>query len=84
MDLIIHILDNLPKEFERVVESLQADLDDDVLASLERVRAKLRAKFARLHKFKNEKLGTKTEKVLMQREISQFKRQCWACGEYGH
>jgi hypothetical protein len=50
LDMIIHILNNLPQEYESVIESLETDLDDDIFVDLEKVRAKLRAKFLRIWK----------------------------------
>ena len=41
IDLIIHILHNLPEEYETTIELLENDLEDE-LASLDRVKEKLR------------------------------------------
>jgi hypothetical protein len=48
LDMIIHILNNLPHEYENVIESLETDLNDDIFVDLEKVRAKLRAKYLRI------------------------------------
>jgi hypothetical protein len=34
LDMIIHILNNLPQEYESVVENLETDLDDNVFIEL--------------------------------------------------
>ena len=47
MDLIIHILYNLPEEYKTTLELLENDLENDV-ATLDRVKEKLRTKFIRL------------------------------------
>jgi hypothetical protein len=47
MDLIIHILQNLPKEYETTLELLENDLEKDI-ATLDRVKEKLRTKFERI------------------------------------
>ena len=52
MDLIIHILQNLPKEYETTLELLENDLENDV-ATLDRVKEKLRTKFERLQRGKS-------------------------------
>jgi hypothetical protein len=44
MDMIIHILQNLTKVYDTNVELLENDLDND-LASLDRVKEKLRLRF---------------------------------------
>jgi hypothetical protein len=52
MDLIIHILQNLPKEYERTFELLENDLEND-LATLSCVKKKLRTKFELLQRGKS-------------------------------
>jgi len=48
MDLIIHILYNLPEEYSTTVEMIENDFELD-LATLERVKVKLRIKFERIN-----------------------------------
>jgi hypothetical protein len=55
LDMIIHILNNLPSEYESVVESLETDLGGIILVNLEKVRAKLRAKYLRIERYHGEK-----------------------------
>jgi gag-polypeptide of LTR copia-type len=55
MDLIIHIIHNLPREYETTIEFIENELEMDT-ASLDRVRERLRSKFERISKtFKENK-----------------------------
>jgi len=49
LDLIVHILHNLPTEYENTVEILENELENDSL-DLEKLQDKLRSKFERLNK----------------------------------
>jgi hypothetical protein len=40
-DIIVHILNDLPKEYKSVVESLESDIDDEAIVTIEKVRSKL-------------------------------------------
>jgi hypothetical protein len=84
LDMIIHILNNLPSEYESVIESLETDLDDDLLVDLEKVRAKLRAKYLRIQRYQEEKPSSRGERALIMKDKTQFKGNCRLCGEYGH
>jgi gag-polypeptide of LTR copia-type len=53
MDLIIHILYNLPEEYSTTVEMIENDFELD-LATLERVKEKLRIKFERINQLRVE------------------------------
>jgi hypothetical protein len=48
MEMVVHVLNNLPKEYESVVEGIEADLDNGNHVDLEKVKSKLRAKFTRI------------------------------------
>jgi hypothetical protein len=48
MEVVIHVLNNIPKEYESVVEGIDSDLDNINHVYLEKVKSKLRAKFVRL------------------------------------
>jgi hypothetical protein len=41
LDMFIHILNNLSREYESVVERLETDINNNVYVAIERVRAKL-------------------------------------------
>jgi gag-polypeptide of LTR copia-type len=49
MDLIIHIMHNLPDEYETMIEFIENELDNDS-ATLEKVKERLRTKFEQLNK----------------------------------
>jgi len=80
LDLIIHILHNLPPEYENTVEILENELENDALY-LEKLKDKLRCKFERLNKD-----GTKgrNEKALVSGFKTKYKGLCTNCGKYGH
>jgi hypothetical protein len=84
LGMIIHILNNLPSEYESVIESLETDLDDNVLVNLEKVRAKLRAKYLRIQRYQGEKPLSRGERALIMKDKTQFKGNCRLCGENGH
>jgi hypothetical protein len=50
MEIIVHIylLNNLPREYESVVEQVEGDLDNGLTVDLDKVRNKLRANFGRI------------------------------------
>jgi hypothetical protein len=68
MDLIIHILHNLPEEYKTTIELLENDLESDI-ATLERVKEKLRTKFNRINKSQTLSLN-KSEKALKTEKYS--------------
>ena len=67
IDLIIHILHNLPEEYETTIELLENDLENE-LASLDRVKEKLRGN---LRKFRG-KEDLKMEHLWLAGEIQRF------------
>ena len=77
-DLILHILNHLPKEYETVVELCEEDLSRGNI-NLNTVKERIRARFTRLQKL----MEDPDEAVaLMMR--SQFKGACTVCGKIGH
>jgi gag-polypeptide of LTR copia-type len=76
MDLIIHIIHNLPREYETTIEFIENELEMDT-ASLDRVRERLRSKFERISKTFKE-----NEKALV--SFQKYKGNCTYCGIYGH
>jgi hypothetical protein len=83
MEIIVHILNNLPREYESVVEQIEGDLDIGLTVDLDKVKNKLRSKFGRIksHVFKNP--SRVTEGALFAGQEG-FKGNCRKCGEYGH
>jgi biotin synthase-like enzyme len=80
MDIIIHILQNLPNEYKNTVELLENNLENEV-ANLERVKEKLRNKFDKIQRSK-----INSEGALMTNEFKpgKYKGNCSYCGMYGH
>ena len=81
--LIIHILNNLPSEYELKVEQMEGRINQyDNLLTLDKVCSMLSLKF--------EKLNVSNEDDIDDEEIekglvtSQFKGRCNNCGKYGH
>jgi hypothetical protein len=73
--LIVHILNNLSREYESVVEQVEGDLD--------KVRNKLMAKFSRIKTNSFKSPSRFTEGALFACQEG-FKGNCRRCGEYGH
>ena len=85
-DLIIHILNNLPTEYNTIVEQLEdaiSSTGDDKL-TLERVRDKLRIKFQRIKKDEQGGDTIATDTALTAQSGGKFKGLCRVCGKYGH
>ena len=76
-DLILHILNNLPKTYETTEEICEDDLTRGIL-TFETLRERLRAKFRR----------SKTSDSAKRDEVAlftkQFKGTCNVCGKIGH
>ena len=79
MDLMIHILHNLPNEYETTLELLENDLENEV-ASLDRIKEKLRTKFERMGKSRNPMDGA----LVSSSKPQKYKGLCSYCGIYGH
>jgi hypothetical protein len=80
MDMIIHILQNLTKEYDTTVEILENDLDNDLI-SLDRVKERLRARFEKIQRTKTDQDG-----ALMIKDMrpGKYKGLYSFCGMYGH
>ena len=79
-DLMVHILNNLPIEYENMVEAMEVELENNTNPlKLKTVRERLRSKYQRLKK-NNE---AEDDKALIARH-QQFKGTCRNCGKYGH
>jgi hypothetical protein len=98
MEVVIHVLNNLPREYESVAEDIEGDLDNGNHVDLEKVKSKLRAKFARMktphtpprNLPRTNEAGTPnrnspriTDGVYYANQEG-FKGNCRKCGEYGH
>ena len=92
-DFMIHVLGNLPEEYESKVESLEKDLDhtNDPL-TIERITNKLNIKYKKICK-KNDYDPDEDEKVrkreskgtaLITAGYQRFKGRCYTCSNFGH
>ena len=81
VDLIIHILSNLPEEYEVAVSELEEKLKNtsDPL-TMETVREKLNSRYERMAK----NAESKEEEKAFAAWKKQYKGRCGKCGEYGH
>eukprot|EP00956_Cyclotella_meneghiniana_P039716 scaffold177807_cov69-Cyclotella_meneghiniana.AAC.1 len=97
IDLIIHILSNLPEEYEVVVSKMEEKLKETPCTlTLEDVRNDLNSRFKRILKHEEETtndkgLSARTIEQLAELDetalaafIKQFKGLCNRCGKYGH
>jgi hypothetical protein len=80
MDVVIHILQNLPKENDTTSELLEYDLEND-FASLDMVKEKLRARFEKLQRSKPIQDGAL---MFGGSKPGKYKGLCIFCGIYGH
>ena len=81
VDLIIHILSNLPEEYEVAIAELEKELQDtSKTLDIEEVRRVLNSRYERIKKNKEINLEEKAYAAF----IKQFKGTCRKCGEYGH
>ena len=77
-DVILHILNNLPKEYETVVELCEEDLSRGNI-NLSTVKERIRARYSRLQKTKED-----SEEAIALMAKGQFKGSCNVCGKFGH
>ena len=84
VDLIIHILSNLPEEYEVAVAELEKDMQSQSTPlEMENVRRVLDSRFERLSK--NMDISNDSgEKAFAAWAKKQYKGICGKCGEYGH
>ena len=79
MDFMIHILQNLPDEYENAVELLEYELEEELL-DIEKIKIKLRTKYERIIKKESKNSG---ERALLSKQ-EHYKGTCYVCGKYGH
>jgi len=88
-DLIVYVLNNLPKEYDMIVKQLEDDLHHtgDRKLTLERVRDMLRIKFQRIKKGHTDTADNEAALVThnggSQGGGGKFKGLCRVCGKYG-
>ena len=82
-DTMIHILNNLPSEYELQVEKMEGKINqDDNPLMLEQVCSTLSLKFERLNVYNED--DTDNEEIEKALVTSQFRGRCNSCGKYGH
>ena len=81
-DTMIHILNNLPSQYETIVEKLISEIS---ILKIEDVREEIQSKYRRLMKYADED-NEKAEQVLVASNTfkKKFKGKCNKCGIYGH
>ena len=77
-DVILHILNNLPREYETVVELCEEDLSRGNI-NLATVKERIRARYSRL-----QKANDNPDEAVALMMKSQFKKSCNVCGKFGH
>jgi len=90
--LMVHIFNNLPREYESLIETMEKELDNNL--TLAEVREWVRAKYARFESYKETTNETKGEAALVTKGTNNdnnnnrgkktFKGRCRICGRYGH
>ena len=82
IDVIIHIINNLPKDYETMIEAMDSELDSNSM-TMDRLKERIRAKYRRMQ---NNEVTTE-EKALVTTQYKgnkKFKGTCYNCGKYGH
>ena len=83
-DLIIHILNNLPKEYDLQVEQLESRIDAGVNPlTMEVLRESLNLKFERIQDYSDTNNNRSDDKAFIGTD-SNFKGRCHNCGKFGH
>ena len=83
-DLMLHVMNNLPKEYEVILDGLESRIDKsgDEKLTIEVIREKLNGRYERMKK--SVKAEDRTERSLLATFPNQFKGKCYNCGKYGH
>ena len=88
-DMMIHIMNNLPQEYDTVVEAMERKLDDLVdPLTLRNLKNELLLKYNRIKKNKGMKEESENEEADEDTALvgytKNFKGRCYNCGEFGH
>jgi len=78
-DMKIHILSNLPEEYDTIVTIIEEDLDK---YDLDQIRDKLTVRYAKLNEITEE--NQNEEEVEAALVTGKFKGRCYHCGKFGH
>ena len=80
-DFKIHVLNNLPKEYESIIEKLIPDIS---ILAVDDMHEELQSKYNRMMKY-NEGENNNEDQALMARQpFRKFKGKCLKCGKIGH
>ena len=83
-DFMIHILNNLPEEYDVVLDGMESRLmleeSDSNKLTIENIRDKLNNRYERI--IKNEEADLEEKALIAFKK--QYKGRCSKCGEYGH
>ena len=81
-DIMIHVLNNLPSQYESIVEKMMSDIS---IMRIEDVREELQSKYRRLMKYADEKNEDNEHALIAGHPFKRkFKGKCNKCGIYGH
>ena len=80
-DFKIHILNNLPKEYELLIKKLIPDID--ILKS-EDLREELQSKYNRIMKYNNKNENNEEQALATNQPFRKIKGKCLRCGKQGH
>jgi len=88
-DMMIHIMNNLPQEYDTVVEAMERKLDDLVdPLTLRNLKNEILLKYNRIKKNKGMKEESENEEADEDTALvgytKNFKGRCYNCGEFGH
>ena len=82
---MIHILNNLPQEYDQVVDSLEDRIDAKLdPLTLEILREKLSSKYEKLQDAHKEKYDEREDEDAALAGFGNFKGRCYICGKFGH
>ena len=83
-DLLIHVINNLPKEYEALVDNFEKELDEGKL-TIEDMRLRLSTKFQRMEKYgkRNNQKGD-GEATALTAVVNKPKKECRFCGKKNH
>ena len=80
-DFKIHVLNNLPKEYESIIEKLIPDIS---ILDIGDMREELQAKYNRLMKYNEGSNNEEDQALVSNQGFKQFKGKCLKCGKIGH
>ena len=80
-DFKIHVLNNLPKEYESLIERLIPNID---ILKTEDLREELQSKYNRIMKYSNGNKNEEEQALTTSQPFKKFKGKCLRCGEQGY